>query len=101
MHELTPGKVIIVAGGTGLYPFSVLIDLLFKEQLRRTDPSKEGTIYNLSPLLKEKPFEHFTFHLLLAVHQMEDIHPITLMQLLELAKNPSKFRLTLRTAAGL
>lgn len=25
-----PGKIIIVTGGTGLYPFSDLIDLLFK-----------------------------------------------------------------------
>lgn len=28
-----PGKIIIVAGGTGLFPFSDLIDLLYKEQL--------------------------------------------------------------------
>jgi NAD(P)H-flavin reductase len=52
LHELTPGKVVIVAGGTGLYPFSDLIDLLFKDQLRRTDPSKEALLLQLNPLLK-------------------------------------------------
>jgi hypothetical protein len=32
MAELTEGKIIIAAGGTGLYPFSDLIDLLFKRK---------------------------------------------------------------------
>ena len=36
--ELTPGKIIIVAGGTGLYPFCDLIDLLFKSLLLTTQP---------------------------------------------------------------
>lgn len=36
--HLKPGKVLIVAGGTGLYPFSDLIDLLFKSQLVRDHP---------------------------------------------------------------
>lgn len=26
-----PGRIVIVAGGTGLFPFSDLIDLLFKD----------------------------------------------------------------------
>jgi hypothetical protein len=34
-----------------------------------------------NPVLESKPFEHFRFHLLLAVQQIEDIHPTTLMQL--------------------
>lgn len=40
LQELTPGKVIIVAGGTGLYPFSDLIDLLFKDLIASSDKSK-------------------------------------------------------------
>jgi tRNA A37 N6-isopentenylltransferase MiaA len=31
MAELEKGKILIVAGGTGLYPFSDLIDLLYKQ----------------------------------------------------------------------
>ena len=30
LKEIVPGKVVIVAGGTGLLPFSDIIDLLFK-----------------------------------------------------------------------
>jgi NAD(P)H-flavin reductase len=82
MHDLTPGKVIIVAGGTGLYPFSDLIDLLFKDYIADSDYTKRLLIYQQNPLLESKPFTHFTFHLLLAVQQIEDIHPITLTQLL-------------------
>ena len=29
--ETQPGKIIIVAGGTGIFPFSDLIDLVYKE----------------------------------------------------------------------
>lgn len=55
-------------------------------------------IYMHNPLLESKPFQHFSFHLMLAVHQIEDIHPITLMQLLELVQHSKKFKLTLRLA---
>lgn len=33
-----PGRIIIVAGGTGLYPYSDFIDLLFKEELIKHQP---------------------------------------------------------------
>ena len=33
-----PGKILIVAGGTGIYPFCDLIDLLYKEQLMKDQP---------------------------------------------------------------
>jgi hypothetical protein len=35
--ELNPGKIIIVAGGTGIFPFCDLIDLLFKNHLIKTE----------------------------------------------------------------
>ena len=39
--ELTkPGKIVVVAGGTGLFPFSDLIDLLFKETFIKNNPGK-------------------------------------------------------------
>ena len=28
-----PGRIVVVAGGTGLFPFSDIIDLLFKAQV--------------------------------------------------------------------
>ena len=36
--HLKPGKIIMVAGGTGLYPFGDLIDLLFKSLLLSNSP---------------------------------------------------------------
>jgi NAD(P)H-flavin reductase len=33
--HLNPGKIIMLAGGTGIYPFSDFIDLLFKSELKR------------------------------------------------------------------
>ena len=30
LEKVTPGKLILVAGGTGLFPFSDLIDLVYK-----------------------------------------------------------------------
>jgi tRNA A37 N6-isopentenylltransferase MiaA len=47
-----PGKIIIVAGGTGLYPFSDLIDLLFKNSIANSDPQTQASIFGISPILK-------------------------------------------------
>ena len=96
LHSLTPGKVFIVAGGTGLYPFCDLLDLLFKESLTERNVALKTLIYKLDPILEGKPFEHFRFHLMLAVNQIEDIHPITLRQMVELSEHSSKFKLTMR-----
>jgi hypothetical protein len=85
-----------VAGGTGLYPFCDLIDLLFKDLVASMHKYKEQLIYQNSPILASKPFHHFKFHLFLAVNQIEDIHPITLMEILELSKKSDKFKLTVR-----
>jgi len=49
--HLKPGKVIIVAGGTGIYPFSDLIDLLYKDQLAKDNPELKNIINSLSPIL--------------------------------------------------
>jgi NAD(P)H-flavin reductase len=38
LSSVKPGKIIVVTGGTGLYPFSDLIDLLFKELLVKIKP---------------------------------------------------------------
>lgn len=39
LSEIAEGKIVIVAGGTGLFPFSDLIDLLYKDQLLKEEPS--------------------------------------------------------------
>jgi hypothetical protein len=39
LKELAPGRVLILAGGTGLLPFSDLIDLIFKEEYASDKPA--------------------------------------------------------------
>jgi len=67
---LAPGKIIIVAGGTGLYPFSDLIDLLFKSVLIHTNPSLKAEIISHDSILAQNPFDKFSFVLYLAVNQI-------------------------------
>lgn len=43
--RLKPGKLIMVAGGSGINPFCDLIDLLFKEQLIKSVPELKKTAY--------------------------------------------------------
>ena len=94
--ELKPGRIIIVAGGTGLYPFGDIIDLLFKNLLMSTKPDLKSMILENDPILKTNPFENFSFSLYLAVGSLEDIHPLTLAQLNELTKHPKLFKMMLR-----
>lgn len=69
-----PGRIVIVAGGTGLFPFSDLIDLLYKEQLINYKPQLKEEILHLSPILANNPFQSFTFELLAAFNSLDDIH---------------------------
>jgi hypothetical protein len=61
LARLQAGRVLIVAGGTGLYPFCDLIDLLFKQQLSEDRPDLKAQILQLSPLLRDNPFLGFHF----------------------------------------
>ena len=38
LNHTQPGRIIMVAGGTGQFAFSDLIDLLYKDQLRKVKP---------------------------------------------------------------
>jgi len=38
LHFTKPGKILMIVGGTGLFPFCDLIDLLYKEQLILENP---------------------------------------------------------------
>ena len=86
-----------MAGGTGIFPFSDLIDLIFKEHLMKEKHELSEIILQQNPILVNKPFSKFTFVLLLAIHEPEDIHPITLHQLARLSLIPNEeFRVVLR-----
>jgi len=45
-----------VAGGTGLFPFSDLIDLLFKETFIKSNPERADEILSKNRILLSKPF---------------------------------------------
>jgi hypothetical protein len=47
---------VVVAGGTGLFPFSDLIDLLFKEIFISKNPERADQILPRNRLLLQKPF---------------------------------------------
>jgi hypothetical protein len=81
LSEIKAGTILIVAGGTGLYPFSDLIDLLYKDYIIQPNPAWKGDLLKLNPILETKPFKDHNFQLLLACNQIEDIHPLTLHQL--------------------
>ena len=81
-----PGRVILVAGGTGIYPFSDFIDLLYKDELMKKNPAAKDEILNVSPILQTNPFKDFTFEMLAAFQHIEDMHVITLEQMIFLAE---------------
>ena len=71
-----------MVGGTGLLPFSDLIDLLFKAQLMKEgNPQVAQYIAQTNPILASKPFESFSFDFLGSFNFLSDIHPITLAQI--------------------
>lgn len=99
LETTNPGKIIIVAGGTGLFPFSDLIDLLFKDAFIKNNSTNNrvaDSIYSISAILKRKPFDGFSFTFLIAVNYPEDIHPITMAQLSYISNYSDKFKIVLR-----
>ena len=86
LNDMPEGRIVLLAGGTGLYPFSDTIDLLFKEHLVNTGHSQASAIKEADPLVGKKPFSKFKFSLYIAVNDLEELHPITLMQCDELAR---------------
>lgn len=93
-----PGRIVIVTGGTGLFPFSDLIDLLFKTQIIEEGHKLTRQLLTADPLLQHKPFEKWFFVFLIAVAAPEDIHPITFDQLVKLSLNQSKIKIVIRVS---
>lgn len=69
-----------------MYPFCDLLDLLFKDNLAERNASYKALILKHNPILENNPFDHFKYHLMLAVNQIEDIPPITLRQIVKLSE---------------
>ena len=85
----------MIAGGTGQFAYSDLIDLLYKEQLILDRPDCKEAAEALSPILKKNPFAKFSFEFILGARKIEDIHSITYQQLLYLSER-GKMKVTLR-----
>ena len=80
--SLAPGKIVIVVGGTGVLPFSDLIDLLFKAQLMKEgNPQVIQYITQTNPILANRPFDAFSFDFMGSFNFLSDIHPVTLAQI--------------------
>jgi len=56
MSQTKKGHIIIVTGGTGLYPFCDLIDLLFKTYLLFNRSDLKRHILAADPILATNPF---------------------------------------------
>ena len=63
-------------------------------------PEIRDEILELSPILKDDPFKDFTFELLAAFRHFQDIHVITLEQLLYLAEK-GRLKVTLKLKGDL
>lgn len=59
LEDTQAGRVIVVAGGTGLYPFSDIIDLLFKAQVIERGHAMSEELMTADPVLRQKPFSKF------------------------------------------
>ena len=68
LSETPAGRIIIVAGGTGIFPFSDLIDLIYKERLISLKHELSEVILRNNPILHSRPFEKYSFVVLLAIN---------------------------------
>ena len=69
LEDTKAGRVIVVAGGTGLLPFSDFIDLLFKAQAVQEGHKLAQELLNADPVLRQRPFDKFEFVFLIAINE--------------------------------
>ena len=98
LETTNPGRIIVLAGGTGLFPFSDLIDLLYKDYMIRKNHKMSRELLAADPVLEQRPFERNTFVFLIAIAEPEDVHPITLGQLIQLSEQEDKVKVVLRVS---
>ena len=72
------GHIVMVTGGTGLYPFIDFIDLLFKKMKVNEGHSFSSRILELNPVLSEDIVQKRTFTMLFASECLRDVPKITL-----------------------
>ena len=98
LQEKTPGKVIIFAGGTGIYPFIDIIDVLFKKMLCDQNHSLKAKILEMDPAVADPCLNSFSFVIMASFNSHLDMHPITLYQLSKLGEMmpPEKFSCLLK-----
>ena len=75
-----PGLIVVIAGGTGIYPFIDLIDVLFKSVLIKQNPSIKQKVLQLTPAADDPHLNSFKFLFLLGFESFFDMHPITKYQ---------------------
>jgi hypothetical protein len=68
--------VIIIAGGSGIFPFCDLIDLLFKQEQLKIENIHNSAILINNPILRNRPLDQWQFSFLLAFDTLSEIHPI-------------------------
>jgi NAD(P)H-flavin reductase len=51
LDSTSPGRIIVLAGGTGLFPFCDLIDLLYKAHILSENHENRNLILAQSPIL--------------------------------------------------
>lgn len=84
LDMLPAGKIVMIAGGTGFYPYMDLVDLLYKRKVlreERVSATEAAKIKKLNPILQGEFLEDFTFLLYLALNTRDDLHPMSLYQL--------------------
>jgi hypothetical protein len=73
LHEKNPGNILIVAGGTGIYPFLDLIDVLTKRTVMKSNPELQRKLVRRNPGLEDTRFDNFSFHFLVSLRDYHDL----------------------------
>jgi hypothetical protein len=87
LDENEPGEIVIMTGGTGIFPLLDLLDLIYKRHLMGQKPNISKIIVDENPLVQSDIFTKFTFKVYAAFLNIEDIHPIILQQWIELSSS--------------
>ena len=71
LQDMPDGRIVLMAGGTGLFPFCDLIDLLYKSFLIENKHPRSQEFMEYDPILRQKPFNRFEFVLYMAVDYLD------------------------------